>query len=174
MYKTKFSPSWLSTRYWLLSNIKYTKQPIIDVGSGINSPASIWERITLDSSPDIHADINIPIEEAVISHFLFKFNTILCLDVIEHIENDAKALSIMAGILRPGGHIILQVPYDSSLFDDFDRKNGHYRRYDKPPEIPGCVVIHESCGRVTTTNFMRLSLRKRTLRVVYEKWLNLL
>ena len=57
------------------------------------------------------------------------FDSVVLVNVLEHIEDDAGALrSIRAG-LCPGGTVVLFVPAFEALYSDFDRLVGHYRRY---------------------------------------------
>ncbi|MDO8472110.1 MAG: class I SAM-dependent methyltransferase [bacterium] len=58
------------------------------------------------------------------------FDNIYLLDVIEHIEDDQAVLASLYGTLKPGGRILIAVPAHQSLFHDFDRELGHWRRYD--------------------------------------------
>lgn len=58
------------------------------------------------------------------------FDTILCVNVLEHIERDDLAIRGMASILRPtGGRLFLLVPAHPFLYGSPDRLAGHYRRY---------------------------------------------
>ncbi|WP_422358875.1 class I SAM-dependent methyltransferase [Reichenbachiella sp.] len=50
-------------------------------------------------------------------------------DVLEHIESDEAFLQEIHRILKPGGRLFLTVPAYQSLFSDFDREVGHFRRY---------------------------------------------
>jgi SAM-dependent methyltransferase len=59
------------------------------------------------------------------------FDTVILLDVLEHIEDDADLLSSLRAKLSPGGHLILKVPAMPSLYSSMDRAIGHWRRYDK-------------------------------------------
>ena len=59
------------------------------------------------------------------------FDTVLYIDVLEHIEDDAGELRRAAMHLSPGGHIIIVVPAHGYLYTAFDEKIGHFRRYDK-------------------------------------------
>jgi glycosyltransferase involved in cell wall biosynthesis len=59
------------------------------------------------------------------------FDTILCLNVLEHIERDADALATFAALLPPGGRLVLQVPAMHALFGEIDRAIGHHRRYER-------------------------------------------
>jgi len=60
-----------------------------------------------------------------------RFDTILCLNVLEHIERDDAALATFSSLLESGGRLILQVPAMHALFGQIDRAIGHYRRYDR-------------------------------------------
>ncbi len=57
------------------------------------------------------------------------YDTIVMVNVLEHIEDDAGALESTLDALAPGGHLVLYVPALSRLYSEFDRKVGHYRRY---------------------------------------------
>ena len=59
------------------------------------------------------------------------FDTILYIDVLEHIENDMSELQVINKTLKLGGSIIILSPAFNFLFNDFDKSVGHYRRYDK-------------------------------------------
>ena len=60
-----------------------------------------------------------------------KFDTILCLDVLEHIKDDELAIKNLYYILNKNGHLIVVVPAVSFLYGIRDKKIGHYRRYGK-------------------------------------------
>jgi SAM-dependent methyltransferase len=60
-----------------------------------------------------------------------KFDTIICLNVLEHIRNDAKALRIFQRILAPGGTLVLQIPAHKFLYSTLDRGLSHFRRYTR-------------------------------------------
>lgn len=57
------------------------------------------------------------------------FDTVLYIDVLEHIEDDEKEIGKAAGRLRAGGRIILLAPAHNFLFSPFDAEVGHFRRY---------------------------------------------
>lgn len=60
-----------------------------------------------------------------------RFDAIICFNVLEHIADDASALSRLRDVLRPGGRLLLLVPAHPSLSSPFDRAVGHERRYTK-------------------------------------------
>jgi SAM-dependent methyltransferase len=55
--------------------------------------------------------------------------TVLAINVLEHIDDDAEALRRMASLLNPGGHVVIWVPGYMQLYGEFDRAVGHVRRY---------------------------------------------
>jgi SAM-dependent methyltransferase len=55
--------------------------------------------------------------------------SVVAMNVLEHIEDDAQALRDLAAVVTPGGRIVLWVPAYMQLYGDFDRKVGHFRRY---------------------------------------------
>ena len=57
------------------------------------------------------------------------FDSVVCINVLEHIQNDQAALANLYKVLRPGGHLLVIVPGVQSLYNDLDRLAGHYRRY---------------------------------------------
>lgn len=57
------------------------------------------------------------------------FDTIVCLNVIEHILDDRGAVRQLAGWLAPGGTLLVQVPAHPWLFGSIDASLGHHRRY---------------------------------------------
>jgi SAM-dependent methyltransferase len=57
------------------------------------------------------------------------FDTVILINVLEHIENDDDALRRLSAALRLGGWLVLWVPAFPALYSDFDRKVGHFRRY---------------------------------------------
>ncbi len=57
-------------------------------------------------------------------------DAVVLLNVLEHIEDDGRALAQLHRILRPGGVMIVEVPAGSSLYDVYDSHLMHFRRYD--------------------------------------------
>lgn len=59
------------------------------------------------------------------------FDTILYLDVLEHIKNDHLELKKAYNLLKKNGTLVICVPAFQFLYSPYDKKIGHYRRYDK-------------------------------------------
>ena len=59
------------------------------------------------------------------------FDAVVCMNVLEHIEDDRAALAHMLSLLRRGGTLFLLVPAHALLYGPFDVEGGHFRRYNK-------------------------------------------
>ncbi len=59
------------------------------------------------------------------------FETIVYVDVLEHVEDDRAELVHASRLLKPGGRVIVVAPAHDWLFTPFDAAIGHYRRYDR-------------------------------------------
>ena len=60
-----------------------------------------------------------------------KFDSIVYIDVLEHIEDDAEEITAAARHLKDGGHLVVLSPAHQFLYTPFDKAIGHYRRYNK-------------------------------------------
>jgi SAM-dependent methyltransferase len=58
-----------------------------------------------------------------------RLDTIVCLNVLEHIEDDRASLRAMRDLLQPGGRVVLLVPSLRVLYGTLDEALGHFRRY---------------------------------------------
>lgn len=73
-------------------------------------------------------------------------DSILCVNVLEHIEEDVVVLNNMWALLPPNGHLCLLVPAFQFLYGTLDSLDGHFRRYnkrllsDKLKDLPGRMV----------------------------------
>lgn len=79
-----------------------------------------------------------------------KFDTIICLNVLEHIQNDVGALDNLFDLLKKDGRLILIVPSEKFLYGEIDRSIGHFRRYGKP----------DLFKKLKTAGFDNVKLRK--------------
>ncbi len=57
------------------------------------------------------------------------YSAVVAVNVLEHVPDDTGALRDLAGLLRPGGRVVLLVPAFPSAMSRFDRAIGHQRRY---------------------------------------------
>jgi 2-polyprenyl-3-methyl-5-hydroxy-6-metoxy-1,4-benzoquinol methylase len=59
------------------------------------------------------------------------FDTVIALNVIEHVQEDGQAIANCKKLLKEGGHLIVLVPAYQLLYNRFDKELGHYRRYSR-------------------------------------------
>ncbi|MNK87028.1 hypothetical protein D3C87_1069540 [compost metagenome] len=124
-------------------------EEVLEVGSGIGNLSTFLQerqRVCLtDVSPSylgilrarfghlhqvsVHPwDLNNAPPEAIRAR---SFDTLICLNVLEHIEDDRAALKRMRTLLKPGGRLALLVPAHAWLYNGIDKGLEHYRRYSK-------------------------------------------
>lgn len=70
------------------------------------------------------------------------FDLVCALDIIEHLENDRKALDELCRVARPGATLLLSTPLHMDCWTDFDALVGHYRRYE-PEQLQ--QLLRERC-----------------------------
>jgi hypothetical protein len=111
-----------------------------------------------------------------------KYNTIIYIDVLEHIKDDAGEMQKASSILAPGGHVIVLSPAFQFLFSPFDKAIGHYRRYNTrqfkkitPPSLELLSVNYYDTVGYFASLVNKLVLRQRypTLKQVmfWDKWM---
>jgi len=70
------------------------------------------------------------------------FDTVLSINVLEHIPDDVAALRAMASLVGTRGHVALLVPAHPALYGPYDALDGHVRRYTRT----GLVRLIEGAG----------------------------
>ncbi|MBJ6107444.1 class I SAM-dependent methyltransferase [Hymenobacter sp. BT523] len=60
-----------------------------------------------------------------------RFDVVVASDVLEHIEDEARALHEWTRVLKPGGQLLVFVPAYAHLWSEHDVVNHHYRRYSR-------------------------------------------
>lgn len=122
----------------------FLREDILEVGCGIGNFTNFLKKYGNVWAIDISdsyikqttqiAGINVGFGDIEKGKYFFskqKFDTIVCLNVLEHIKDDRKALKNMYELLCSGGHLILLVPAYDFLFGKIDKEIGHFRRYNK-------------------------------------------
>lgn len=107
-------------------------RPLLPAGSryvGLDIDAELLERVAAahPGGRYVRADIQDPGLAAAVGGE--GFDTVLCFNVLEHVEDDAGAVRNLLSLLRPGGHLLLILPAHDALYNDLDRLAGHLRRY---------------------------------------------
>ena len=134
-------------RYWAAQIRPWLTGDVLEVGAGIGTNAVLLQNSAVKSWHCIEPDpeLRLRLAEAVSilpncqatggtieSVAVGKlFDSILYIDVLEHIESDREELARSVRLLRPGGHLIVLSPAHQSLFSAFDVAVGHFRRYDR-------------------------------------------
>ena len=130
-------------RKYIFLNIKnYIKGLTLEVGAGIGSFTSNYKSLSSNITlSEIDTDnLNFIKEKFKSENFNFtsdytkninkKFDTIMYLNVLEHIEEDNKEVLDAFEKLNPNGYLIILVPAHNKLYSKFDKAVGHFRRYD--------------------------------------------
>ncbi len=141
--------------HWMFQTIlPFCQAPILEIGSGIGNISKFFLKAAYpilltdireeycqylkDNFTDASSMLGIDQINLVDPHFeqhykahLGKFKTVYALNVVEHIENDQKALENCYKLLQKDGNLIILVPAYRQLFCDLDQNLGHYRRYTR-------------------------------------------
>lgn len=67
-------------------------------------------------------------------------DAVVSANLLEHIQDDVRAVSEMARVLRPGGRVVLVVPAGAGTYDYYDRFLGHERRYERGELASKCLL----------------------------------
>ncbi|WP_165978307.1 class I SAM-dependent methyltransferase [Actinomadura darangshiensis] len=94
-----------------------------------------------------------------------EYDLALALDVLAHVEDDARAVAEMARVLRPGGTALVSVPCDMALWSVHDVALGRVRRYTRR----ALVELLESAGLVLERVWSRGVLHRPFLRVLRNR-----
>ena len=140
------------TRYnaWLFEKIApYLGQRVLEVGSGTgNMTAYLLGRdlvVASDNNPRylglLHNTFertpNVDVCYLDLSELdlrplaKFRFDTVVILNVLEHIKDDVQTLARLREILEPDGRVVIISPILMALFSPMDRILGHFRRYER-------------------------------------------
>lgn len=134
---------------WILDTVlPFIGSRVVEVGGGIGSIAhALQDRerlVVLDNDPvccrrlhdrfDTHENIRV-IEGDILDPVVVaglateRLTTVVCVNVLEHIAEDKRALKSMYDLLQPGGHLVLFVPALPLIYGALDTELGHVRRY---------------------------------------------
>ena len=137
-------------RRWLLRRFRpYIGQRILEAGAGIGN----YTELLLDYELVVPTDVYPPCldvlrqrlgdrlkvdpvaadlaDSAIRNLAHHQFDTVMCVNVLEHVEDDIAALANIHALLQPGGRLILYVPAHQFLYGPVDRSLDHFRRYSR-------------------------------------------
>jgi len=135
-----------------------------------------FEVTSVDDSPAavdvLRARLPGPIELADVTAMPFadeSFDAAVLGEVLEHVPDDAGALSEVARVLRRGGVLAVSVPANPARFGPSDRWAGHLRRYDRRMLVDACERSGFRVSRCVAWGFPVSALYHRHL---YERRLD--
>jgi SAM-dependent methyltransferase len=172
-------------RYWSAAIRGYISGDVLEAGAGTGSNlaylhsgnAGRW--VCLEPDPRLLAQLQQELAAPVLRSCetvcgtvrtidsSWQFDTIIYIDVLEHIEDDRGELKLAAAHLRPSGRVIVLSPAHQWLFTPFDAAIGHFRRYNRsmlraitPPELDVERILYLDSVGMLASAANRLLLRQ--------------
>ena len=147
---------------WIVSEFQIDLgQTILEVGAGIGTVAlklsqqapaaqvtatepalNLFEQLSerVSANPNITPK-SMTSQQLLLAEPEITYDTVVYVNVLEHIEDQSSELRTALALLRPGGALCIFVPAVPALYGTLDYKSGHYRRYNR-----------ESLARVVSAN----------------------
>ncbi len=144
-------------RYWSRQIAPYIRGGVLEAGAGIGANLRVFASLNFRTWTCLEPDRNLleqlraalpdPSRYEAVAGTLEdlpgrRFDAILYIDVLEHIQDDRAEMARAAAHLNPGGSVIVLAPAHPWLYTPFDAAIGHFRRYTKkslaaacPPEL---------------------------------------
>lgn len=134
---------------WIAENFyPYIKAPLLEFGAGIGNISELLSSYTplclTDTDESMLADLKnkfshindvsvkfFDITQPPPENLVESFQTVIGINVLEHVEDDEKALLHLGNVLKPSGRLLLLVPSKKWAYTELDRELGHFRRYEK-------------------------------------------
>ena len=171
--------------YWASRLIPLIHGDVLEVGAGIGSNTRLllpkcnfhsWTLLEPDA--DLFqqlSDLKVTGHPCTLEHYLKlpssgkvkKFDTILYLDVLEHISSDHQEIELVSKLLNPDGTLIVLAPAHQFLFSPFDQSIGHFRRYNKSSLrqlVPAPLFSEESLEYLDSLGTLASMLNRFLLR----------
>jgi len=154
---------------WMADTIRpYVGERVLEIGAGIgNLTANLVPRARYHAS-DInphyldrletlkqtrpYLQVHYTDASAAETYPTEQFDTVICMNVVEHLANDVEALSNIRRSLDKNGRAIVLVPNGPRLFGSLDKVLGHYRRYTQEQLVQVCQDAGFSVEKVVKFN----------------------
>jgi SAM-dependent methyltransferase len=137
---------------WLYSKLAgHVRGDVLEVGSGIGNLSRLIVAAAASDARIVLSDVEPHYLDAlsrtfagdsrvVVAHYDLDrspppeianhgFDTVIAVNVVEHVRDDVSLVAALATLLRPGGHLAVYVPACPFAYGSLDRALGHYRRY---------------------------------------------
>ncbi len=139
--------------YWSKNLRRHVKGDVLDVGAGqgnnleflLDGTVKTWTALEPDGEllkkssiqGEIARDSRIRWVTGTTDDLLTnepgtRYDSLIYIDVMEHIEDDQGEFERAARLLKPGGHLVILSPAFQFLYSPFDKAIGHFRRYQRP------------------------------------------
>ncbi len=136
---------------WMADTIRpYVGDAVLEIGAGIGNltraliPRRRWY-VASDIDPEhlarlatrFHHRPNLEVRHCDLTRpedfepLRGRMDSVVCLNVLEHIEDDLAGLRNLYAALKPGGRAIVLVPHGQEIYGTLDKALGHYRRYSR-------------------------------------------
>lgn len=151
---------------WLAQRVRpYISGKVLEIGAGIGNFAR-WARETAteyhvsDNDLRLVQELSQEFEHALCWDVFAPFpadtqyDTVVILNVVEHLEDDLEALRRIHARVKQNGHLILMVPAMNFLYGSLDRAFGHYRRYTKQTIT---TVIQDAGFKIRTADYVNVA-----------------
>src|SRR5881396_1734968 len=106
---------------WMFDRLRpWVGRRVLEIGAGIGNMSAFLvdrERVVLTDTERYYLD-------RLRQRFAGRLDTVVCLNVLEHIEDDRASLRAMHDLLQPGGRLVLLVPSLRALYGTLDEALG--------------------------------------------------
>lgn len=134
---------------WMFDRLRrWIGRRVLEIGSGIGNLSTFLvdrEQLVLTDTREEYlsrlrqrfagrtniavARLYLPNDDSAVARH--RFDTIICLNVLEHVDDDLSSLVAIRRLLAPAGRLVLLVPALPALYGTIDRALGHHRRYTR-------------------------------------------
>jgi 2-polyprenyl-3-methyl-5-hydroxy-6-metoxy-1,4-benzoquinol methylase len=134
---------------WMFDRLhRWIGRRVLEIGSGIGNLSTFLvdrERLVLTDTREEYLDrlrtrfaghpniavarLYLPNDDSALAGQ--RFDTVICLNVLEHVDDDIASLNAIHKLLAPSGRLVLLVPALPALYGTIDRALGHHRRYTR-------------------------------------------
>jgi SAM-dependent methyltransferase len=171
-------------RYFARLLEPYVTGSVLEVGAGLGETtrelmnANVRRWVCLEPDPQLAKRLATKLKQFLVMPEVIvgdlrsirdedRFESIVYIDVLEHIRADAAELRAASAHLHPGGHLVVLSPAYQFLYSKFDSALGHERRYTRhtlnrvfPPELEPVTTFYADSVGVLLSLANKILLRQ--------------